>query len=114
MSKWFQLIRSFFWLLPRWLWFKVRQAAGFIEPWQFGIPASQATLEVRKGRVGLYKPKPGYTFNPLLKLPPNFNCFCGKKVKTKKCCLPKLKRAVPEEQAVSLMKYVAYRTRMGI
>lgn len=53
-------------------------------------------------------PPPGYSFNPLLKYPPNINCFCGTYAKAKKCCLPKLKRIIPERDAIPLRTYIEY------
>ena len=38
-------------------------------------------------------------WNPLNGFPRNAPCFCGKPIKAKKCCLPKMRRAVPAGDA---------------
>lgn len=44
----------------------------------------------------------GWQWNPLLKTPRNKPCPCGKPVKFKECCLPKLPRAVPTTEAIAV------------
>jgi hypothetical protein len=53
-----------------------------------------------------YKPKDGLVFNPLLKYPRNIPCFCGSALKAKRCCIPKLKRAIPLERLEELKAYM--------
>lgn len=49
----------------------------------------------------------GWEWNPLLKYPPNLQCFCGKTIlKAKRCCLPKLKPAVPVKYANMFKQYM--------
>jgi hypothetical protein len=48
-------------------------------------------------------PAQGYEWNPLLAFPRNNKCFCGSKIKAKKCCLPKLPRAIGKEHAKAIL-----------
>lgn len=57
--------------------------------------------EKKKTREPKFKQKvwrlsPGIVWNPLARYPRNKGCFCGSGVKSKRCCLPKISRAVPE------------------
>lgn len=49
-----------------------------------------------------------YLENPLLKYPRNLDCFCGSKLKAKKCCIPKQARIIPADQAIQLKRYLDY------
>lgn len=105
-------IRTFLWLLPRWLWIRAKRiflpSAGLR-----GIPSEIVTSEHRQKNPGYFAPRPGFVSNPLLTYPRNFLCFCGSKKKAKACCIPKVKRVVPKDQADSLRKYVAYRAKFS-
>lgn len=46
-----------------------------------------------------FKTQPGFVWNPLTKYPRNESCYCGSKLKFKKCCLDKETAAIPEESA---------------
>ena len=49
-------------------------------------------------------PASGMTWNPLLKYPPNNLCPCLSGKKFKKCCLPKVKKVIPNELAEKISK----------
>lgn len=53
-----------------------------------------------------YYPVARYAENPLMKYPRNIDCFCGARVKSKNCCLPKQPRIVTLEQAQYLAPYM--------
>jgi len=57
-----------------------------------------------------YALRKGSQWNPILKYPRNHDCFCGSKIKFKKCCLPAAKMAI-ETQPASLTKALANRVR---
>lgn len=52
----------------------------------------------RKSPTGMV-PLPGFAWNPLFKLPRNRPCPCQSGRKFKACCLPRLPKAVPIEEA---------------
>lgn len=54
------------------------------------------------------KPKPGYAYNPLVKIPRNNPCPCQSGKKFKRCCLemvPKIVSAEDAQKFSALMKY---------
>ena len=61
----------------------------------------QEQEESKRASQIIIKPKPGFTWNPLLRLPRNLPCPCrsGKKFKT--CHLNKLPQVVPQNVADS-------------
>jgi hypothetical protein len=66
------------------------------------VPAGDAPSKPTKTKLTGRKPIPGYVFNPLKGYPRNEPCFCGSGLKAKKCCLNKLKDAVPAHTAERL------------
>ncbi len=50
-------------------------------------------------RTNKWKPNPGNTWNPLERFPRNNPCFCGSKLKAKKCCLNKIQAWCTAEEA---------------
>lgn len=44
-----------------------------------------------------WKVMPGWAWNPLLKYPANFSCFCGRGAKFKKCCINNVPKSCKEE-----------------
>ena len=55
-----------------------------------------------------HRAKLSYAVNPLMKFPRNENCFCGSQKKAKRCCLGKLPKTVPLQQAIQLSKYMLH------
>jgi len=51
-----------------------------------------------------YVPTQGNVWSPLLRYPVNAKCFCGSKLKAKKCCMPKLSRAMDVKDAMQVLK----------
>ncbi len=47
----------------------------------------------------LRRPAKGFAYNPLLKYPRNNPCPCGKPLKYKRCCLPRLPPLVSNAEA---------------
>lgn len=45
---------------------------------------------------------PGYSWNPLTSYPRNKPCFCGGRVKAKKCCIRKVSRICLSENVKAL------------
>ena len=43
----------------------------------------------------VYKPKTGYTYNPMCKIPRNDPCPCQSGKKYKKCCMNAISRYIP-------------------
>ena len=52
------------------------------------------------------KPIHGFMWNPILKHPRNEPCFCGSKIKFKKCCLPNVIPIIKDETAVTVSDLV--------
>lgn len=48
--------------------------------------------------------KEGFCWNPLRNYPRNEQCFCGSKLKFKKCCVNKLASAIPGKDLKSIVK----------
>lgn len=48
-----------------------------------------------------HRPMEGTTWNPMLKYPRNSVCYCGSKIKAKKCCLPKQPLAIDKTFAAT-------------
>lgn len=48
-----------------------------------------------------HKPMPGNEWNPLIKYPRNSVCYCGSKIKAKKCCIPKQPLAIDSSFAAA-------------
>ena len=64
------------------------------------LPAPEEKSESTPQPVRTFlAPLPGFTWNPLMKLPGNRTCPCQSGKKFKRCCLPMLPRAVPEKVA---------------
>ena len=61
-------------------------------------PAPQEVKIKNRGRLAM-KLKPGFVWNPLLKLPRNMRCPCGSGKKLKACHLDKFPRAIKKELA---------------
>lgn len=57
-----------------------------------------------------YALRAGSQWNPILKYPRNHECFCGSKLKFKKCCLHVAKMAIETEPA-SLTKALVNKVR---
>jgi uncharacterized protein YecA (UPF0149 family) len=49
-------------------------------------------------------PKPGFSWNPLMKLPRNAPCVCGSGKKFKKCHLPAMSPILPTKTVEDLRK----------
>ncbi len=49
-------------------------------------------------------PKPGFSWNPLMKLPRNEPCVCGSGKKFKKCHLPSMSPILPDKVIADLRK----------
>lgn len=49
--------------------------------------------------ITVYKPKKGYTWNPLKKRKRNDPCICGSGKKFKKCCLDNIHEFIPKKLA---------------
>lgn len=62
---------------------------------------AKLTSRVQEGlnRRLFSKPQPGFAWNPLTSLPRNSKCPCLSGQKFKKCCLDKLPRVVPVNDA---------------
>lgn len=71
------------------------------------LTEQEASTLTPRQRKGLFLgPAPGFTHNPLLKLPRNMPCPCRSLKKFKVCCLPKL------PQVVSIKDAELYREQM--
>lgn len=46
-----------------------------------------------------FKLAEGWSYNPLSSYPRNDPCFCGSLKKSKKCCLNRIPKAIPQELA---------------
>lgn len=61
--------------------------------------STQADIRVPRSAKMAYMLKPGFAWNPLLKVPRNILCPCGSGTKFKNCHLPKMPRAISEKLA---------------
>lgn len=50
--------------------------------------------------------KKGYSWNFLRNWPRNLPCFCGSKIKFKKCCSNKLVAAIPDDKAKEIAQAI--------
>lgn len=52
----------------------------------------------------MYKPKPGFSWNPLKGFPRNSPCFCGSGRKFKKCCVSILGHVIETKHLPTIEK----------
>lgn len=72
-----------------------------------GSEESLTTAPFHKMRGPRLAPMPGFTWNPLRKLPRNQQCPCMSGAKFKRCCLNRLPHAVTIEDAERFKKQMA-------